>query len=157
MRLHKDEIKQIDASKSNLKKLLKEKMTLESECECIRESIRTNNQSFPQAVRSHLVNSNKAKYLSMYGQQIIPLTKVINLDLSILQKFYDNRVPHNLDIESEWFEAIIAAHTKKFKSSNTSINVKIMGNVRRIDSRVRPDHLNETSGNSTHPMTCTPS
>ena len=95
-----------------------------------------------------MVNSNKPKYLAMYGQQIIPLTKVINLDLSILQKFYDNRVPLNLDIESEWFEAIIAAHTEKFKSSNTSINAKIMDNVRRIESRVRPDHLNVIPGNN---------
>ena len=152
MRLHKDELKQIDASKNDLKKLLKEKSTLESECEHIRESIRTNNRSFPQAVRSHLVNSNKPKYLAMYGQQIIPLTKVINLDLSILQKFYDNRVPLNLDIESEWFEVIIAAHTEKFKSSNTSINAKIMDNVRRIESRVRPDHLNVIPGNKNSPI-----
>ena len=43
MRLHKDELKQIDASKNDLKKLLKEKSTLESECERICESIRTNN------------------------------------------------------------------------------------------------------------------
>ena len=149
MRLHKDELKQIDASKNDLKKLLKEKSTLESECEHIRESIRTNNRSFPQAVRSHLVNSNKPKYLAMYGQQIIPLTKVINLDLSILQKFYDNKVPHNLHIESERFEVIIAAHTEKFKSSKTSINAKIMDNVRRIESRVRPAHLNAIPGNNT--------
>ena len=159
MRLHKDELKQIDASKNDLKKLLKEKSTLESECERIRESIRTNNRSFPQAVRSHLVNSNKPKYLAMYGQQIIPLTKVINLDLSILQKFYDNKVPHNLDIESEQFEAIIAAHTEKFKSSKTSINAKIMDNVRRIESRVRPAHLNAIPGNNTcitSPVSSTP-
>ena len=157
MRLRKDELKQIDASKNDLKKLLKEKSTLESECEHIRESIRTNNRSFPQAVRSHLVNSNKPKYLAMYGQQIIPLTKVINLDLSILQKFYDNKVPHNLDIESKWFEAIIAAHTEKVKSSKTSINAKIMDNVRRIESRVRPDHLNAIPGNNiTSPVSSTP-
>ena len=157
MRLHKDELKQIDASKNDLKKLLKEKGTLESECEWIHESIRTNNRSFPQAVRSHLVNSNKTKYLAMYGEQIIPLTKVINLDLSILHKFYDNKVPHNLDIESEWFEMIIAVHTEKFKSSNTSINAKIMDNVRRIESRVRLDDLNARPGNNiTYPVTSTP-
>ena len=95
----------------------------------------------------------------MYGQQIIPLTKVINLDLSILQKFYDNKVPHNLDIESEQFEAIIAAHTEKFKSSKTSINAKIIDNVRRIESQVRPDHLNAMPGNKTcitSPVSSTP-
>ena len=105
------------------------------------------------------MNSNKPKYLAMYGQQIIPLTKVINLDLSILQKFYDNKVPPNLDIESERFEAIIAAHTEKFKSSKTSINAKIMDNVRRIESQVRPDHLNAIPGNNTcitSPVSSTP-
>ena len=105
------------------------------------------------------MNSNKPKYLAMYGQQIIPLTKVINLDLSILQKLYDNKVPHNLDIESERFKAIIAAHTEKFKSSKTSINAKIMDNVRRIESRVRPDHLNAIPGNNTcitSPVSSTP-
>ena len=81
MRLHKEEMKNIDTSKSNLKKLLKEKSTLEIECEHIRECVCTNNQSFPQAVRSHLINSNKHKYLTMYGDNVVPLTKVINLDL----------------------------------------------------------------------------
>ena len=101
MRLHKDEMKTIDTSKSNLKKLLKEKFTLEIECEHIRECVHTNNRSFPQVVRSHLINSNRHKYLTMYGDNVVPLTKVINLDLSILQKFYESRVPPNLDEESQ--------------------------------------------------------
>ena len=155
MRLHKDEIKTVDTSKSDLKKLLKEKSTLEVECERIRECVRTNNRSFPQAVRSHLINSNKCKYLTMYGDNVVPLTKVINLDLSILQKFYESRVPPNLDEESQWFESIIYSHTSKFKLSNTSINAKIIDNVRKIDSRVWPDDLNRTPG--THRPTYPPS
>ena len=155
MRLHKEEMKNIDTSKSNLKKLLKEKSTLETECECIRECVHANNRSFPQAVRSHLINSNKCKYLTMYGDNVVPLTKVINLDLTILQKFYESRVPPNLDEESQLFESIISAHTSKFKSSNTSINAKIIDNVRKIDSQVQPDELNRTP--STHRPTCTPS
>ena len=82
----------------------------------------------------------------MYGDNVVPLTKVINLDLSILQKFYESRVPPNLDEESQQFESIIDSHTSKFKSSNTSINAKIIDNVRKIDSRVRPDDLNRTPG-----------
>ena len=155
MRLHKDEMKTIDTSKSDLKKLLKEKSTLEVECERIRECVRTNNRSFPQAVRSHLINSNKCKYLTMYGDNVVPLTKVINLDLSILQKFYESRVPPNFDEESQRFESIIYSHTSKFKSSNTSINAKIIDNVRKIDSLVRPDDLNRTPG--THRPTYPPS
>ena len=136
MRLHKDEMKTIDVNKANLKKLVKEKTILESECQKIQESIRTNNRSFPQAVRSHLINSNKAKYLTMYGDAVVPLTKIINLDLSILQKYYDSRVPPNLDEESRLFEQIICTHNSKFKSSKTSINAKLMELIRKIDSRI---------------------
>ena len=136
MRLHKDEMKAIDGNKATLKKLVKEKTILESECEKIQESIRTNNRSFPQAVRSHLINSNKPKYLTMYGDAVVPLTKIINLDLSILQKYYDNRVPQNLDEESRLFEQIICTHNSKFKSSKTSINAKLIDSVRKIESRI---------------------
>ena len=136
MRLHKDEMKTIDVNKANLKKLVKEKTILESECQKIQESIRTNNRSFPQAVRSHLINSNKSKYLTMYGDAVVPLTKIINLDLSILQKYYDSRVPPNLDEESRLFEQIICTHNSKFKSSKTSINAKLIESVRKIESRI---------------------
>ena len=136
MRLHKDEMKTIDINKANLKKLVKEKTILESECQKIQESIRTNNRSFPQAVRSHLIDSNKAKYLTMYGDAVVPLTKIINLDLSILQKYYDSRVLPYLDKESRLFEQIIYTHNSKFKSSKTSINAKLIESVRKIESRI---------------------
>ena len=91
----------------------------------------------------------------MYGDNVVPLTKVINLDLSIFQKFNESRVPLNLDEESQRFESIINSHTSKFKSSNTSTNAKIIENVRKIDSRVLPDDLNRTPG--THRPTYPPS
>ena len=61
MRLHKDEMKAIKGNKATLKKLVKEKTILESECEKIQESIRTNNRSFPQAVQksSHKLKQTK--------------------------------------------------------------------------------------------------
>ena len=129
-------MKAIDGNKATLKKLVKEKTILESECEKIQESIRTNNRSFPQAVRSHLINSNKPKYLTMYGDAVVPLTKIINLDLSILQKYYDSCVPANLDEQSRLFEQIICSHNSKFKSSKTSINAKLIESVRKIESRI---------------------
>ena len=129
-------MKTIHVNKANFKKLVKEKTILESECQKIQESIRTNNRSFLQAVRSHLINSNKAKYLTMYGDAVVPLTKIINLDLSILQKYYDSRVLPNLDEESRLFEQIICSHNSKFKSSKTSINAKLIESVRKIESRI---------------------
>ena len=60
-----------------------------------------------------------------------------------------------MDEESQRFESIISAHTSKFKLSNTSINAKIIDNLRKIDSRVWPDELNRIP--SMHRPTCTPS
>ena len=153
MRLHKDEIKAIDGNKATLEKLVKEKAILESECEKIQESIRTNNRSFPQAVRSHLINSNKAKYLMMYGDAVVPLTKIINLDLSILQKYYNSHVPPNLDEESRLFEQIICTHNSKFKSSKTSINAKLIESLRKIESRIHcSDVLTHTGTPNSVPL-----
>ena len=78
MRLHKNEIKHLDSMKAQLHKLVKEKQSLDSESEKIQQSIVAHTKSFPQAVRSYLINSNKQKYLTMYGDEVVPLTKVIN-------------------------------------------------------------------------------
>ena len=72
--------------KAQLRKLIKEKQTLDSECEKIQELIVTNSRSFPQVIYSVLINSKKQKCLTMYGDKVVPLTKVINLDISVLQK-----------------------------------------------------------------------
>ena len=66
----------------------------------------------------------------------MPLTKLINVDLSILQRFYKNKVPGDLEEESHNFSYIIDGHYDQFKSTETSINSKLLESVRHVDSRI---------------------
>ena len=81
----------------------------------------------------------------MYGDSVVPLTKVININLTILQKHYGNRVPSNLSEESKYFQTILEAKNDTFKSS-TSLNAKVLNSVRRLDNcildpdRCAPSH-----------------
>ena len=133
--LHKDEMKEIDVKRADLKKILKEKAQLENECKKTQEKIRNTWHSFPQAVKSHLINSNKPKYLTMFGESVVPLTKVINIDLTILQKHYGNRVPSNLSEESKYFQTILESKNDTIKNS-TSLNAKVLDSVKRLDNHI---------------------
>ena len=136
LKLHKDEMKQLDTMKASLRKLLKDKKSLESECDKIQESIVANSKSFPQAVCGHLINSNKKKYLTVYGEEVVPLTKIINLDISILQKHYNNRVPENLSEASLMFGNIISMHENKIHSATNSIGERLKESVHKINSKI---------------------
>ena len=92
LRLHKDEVKSQDLLKASMKKLLKDRSILESEATKIEENIASNTRTFSNAIKSHLINSNKQKYLTRYGAEIVPLSRFINLDTSILQKYYRNKI-----------------------------------------------------------------
>ena len=136
MRLHKNELKEVDALKSELKKLQKDEAILQSECEKVQDSINSNNKCFSSAIRGYLINSNKTKYLIKYGDQVVPITRIVNIDIQILQRYYNNRVPDDLMHESENFDSIIAMHSSKFGQTRTSINSKLLDSVRRIDTRI---------------------
>ena len=137
LKLHKDELKHQDTLKANLRKLVKEKLSLDAECEKISETINMNNKSFAQAVRGYLINSNKHKYLTTYAEQVVPLTKVINYDLSILQKHYHNRVPDNLSEESDLFASILDPHQSNVPGKcGTSLNAKLQESLSKVDHRI---------------------
>ncbi|MCG8622797.1 MAG: hypothetical protein MJE68_12475, partial [Proteobacteria bacterium] len=137
VKLHKEELKKHDLLKVKLKKLNKEKNQLESEALKIQDTIVATNRTFHERVRTTLINSNKQKYLTLYGNEIVPLTKLINLDLSILQKHYRNKVPDDLQSESHQFSYIIDGQMEQFNSMKTSINSKLLDSVRRVDNRIR--------------------
>ena len=112
-------------------------MSLDAECEKISETINMNNKSFAQAVRGYLINSNKHKYLTTYAEQVVPLTKVINYDLSILQKHYHNRVPDNLSEESGLFASILDPHQGNVPGKyGTSLNAKLQESLSKVDHRI---------------------
>ena len=145
MHLHKNELKELDTMKAQFRKLVKEKQTLDSECEKIQESILANSRSFPQAIRSTLINSNKWKYLTMYGKEVVPLTKVINFDISVLQKHYNNRVPDDLVHKSELFKSIINMYDTKVRSATNTLEMKLKNSVREIDNCIKKTHMNSIS------------
>ena len=145
MCLHKNELKELDTMKVQLRKLMKEKQTLDCECEKIQESILANSSSFPQAIRSTLINSNKRKYLTMYGKEVVPLTKVINFNISVLQKHYNNRVPDDLVHKSKLFESIINMYDTKVRSAMNTLEMKLKNSVREIDNCIKQTHINNIS------------
>ena len=91
LKLHKNELKSFDMKKAQMKKLLTEKLSLESECKKCRETILATVKSFPQAIKTSLINSNKRAYLTVHNGKFVPLTTKINRDISILQKYYNGK------------------------------------------------------------------
>ena len=150
LRLHKDELKSNESMKASMKKILKERSILESESQRIQENITANTCSFPNAIRSHLINSNKCKYLTWYGNEIVPLSRIINLDISILQKYYKNKVPDDIEMEASNFEHILMVHSNKFKTAETSISSKLLDSVRKVDARIKPSDIMAHSS----PLSC---
>ena len=65
----------------------------------------------------------------MYGDEEVPLTKVINLDISVLQKHYNNCVPDHLVHESDLFESIIHMHDTKVCSTTNTLEMKLKQSV----------------------------
>ena len=156
IRLHKEELKQLDTLRANLKKLVKEKLSLDSDCEKITETINQNNKSFAQAVRGHLINSNKHKYLTTYADQVVPLTKIINIDLSILQKHYNNRVPDNLPEESGFFHGILQLHNEKVSKAGPSITSKLRESLATVERRLQVAPVSHFQENSSSCLTLPP-
>ena len=93
IRFHKAELKAIDTKKGTLKKLIRDKVSLESECEKVRETIAATVKTFPQAIKTALINSNKKEYLTVHDGKFVPLTTKINWDITILQKYYNGKFP----------------------------------------------------------------
>ena len=125
LKLHKNELKYFDMKKAQMKKLLKEKLSLESECKKCRETIVAMVKSFPQAVKTSLINSNKRAYLTIHDGKFVPLTAKINRDISILQKYYSGKVPNDLEQESALFPAIIEEASKEFKLNSVMVEQKL--------------------------------
>ena len=98
---------------------------MESECKKCRETIVAMVKSFPQAVKTYLINSNKRAYLTIHDGKFVPLTAKINRDISILQKYYSGKVPDDLEQESALFPAIIEEASKEFKLNSVTVEQKL--------------------------------
>ena len=107
IRFHKSELKVVENKKVQLEKLIRDKVSLESESKKIREIIASTVKTFPQAVKTALINSNKKEYLTIHEGKFVPLTTRINRDISILQKYYNGKIPSDIEQESSLFPTIV--------------------------------------------------
>ena len=148
LKLHKNELKSFDMKKAQMKKLLKEKLSLESECKKCRETITTTVKSFPQAVKTSLINSNKRAYLTIHDGKFVSLTTKINRDISILQKYYSGKVPDYLEQESALFSAIIEEASKEFKLNSVTVEQKLEERLSSVHRRITVNKLVGVTCNS---------
>ena len=136
IRFHKSEMKVVDNKKGHLKKLIRDKVSLESECKKIRETIAATVKTFPQAIRSALINSNKKEYLTIHEGKFVPLTTRINRDITILQKYYGGKIPSDIDQESSLFPAIIAEANKTIQVDRFTIEQKLEESLAAVQRRI---------------------
>ena len=125
IRFHKSELKVVENKKVQLKKLIRDKVSLKSESKKIRETIASTVKTFPQAVKTALINSNKKEYLTIHEGKFVPLTTRINRDISILQKYYNGRILSDIEQESSLFPTIIAEANKRFQVNSFTVEQKL--------------------------------
>ena len=136
IKFHKSELKIVENKKVQLKKLIRDKVSLEAESKKIRETIASTVKTFPQAIKTALINSNKKEYLTIHDGKFVPLTTRINRDISILQKYYNGIIPSDLEQESSLFQTIIAEANKRFKINSFTVEQKLEETLSSVHSRI---------------------
>ena len=136
IRFHKSELKELELKKAQLKKLIRDKSSLESECKKVRDTITATVKSFPQAVKTALINSNKKEYLAIHDGKFVPLTTKINRDISILQKYYNGKIPDDIESESSMFPAIIQEASKQFRLNSLTVEQKLEEHLSSVHRKI---------------------
>ena len=136
IRFHKSELKVVENKKVHLKKLIHDKVSLGSECKKIRETIASTVKTFPQAVKTALINSNKKEYLTIHECKFVPLTTRISRDISILQKYYNGKIPNDIEQESSLFPTIIAEANKRFQVNSFTVEQKLEETLSSVHRRI---------------------
>ena len=126
----------VENKKVQLKKLIRDKVSLESESKKIRETIASTVKTFPQAVKTALINSNKKEYLTIHEGKFVPLTTRINRDISILQKYYNGKIPSDIEQESSLFPTIIAEANKRFQVNSFTVEQKLEETLSSVHRRI---------------------
>ena len=117
--------KQLIQKKVPLRNLSEIKVSLESECKKVRETIAATVKTFHQAIKTALINSNKKEYLTVHDDKFVPLTTKINRDITILQKYYNGKIPSDIEQASSLFPAIIAEANKQLSVMSFTIEQKL--------------------------------
>lgn len=138
LKLHPAESKEVETLRAKSKKALKPIKTLESEIEKLKATLDSQQRSFTNRIRCHLIRSNVDKYLVKKDGKLFPCTRVINIDATILQAHYNNVVPVNLEAEREVFAGIIREHHKKYApahhAAEGTIEAKLSAKLAQLSS-----------------------
>lgn len=109
---HPDQKLIVDSAADTLKKLERELSHKRDEYEMRLKAKNSASQSFSQRVRTHLINSNKNKYLIRTAEGVVPRSAAVNVDLAKLEKHFKGKVPAELEVVSTLFENIIAGYDR---------------------------------------------
>ena len=132
--------KQLIQKKVPLRKLIRDKVSLESECKKVHETIAATVKTFPQAIKTALINSNKKEYLTVHDGKFVPLTMKINRDITILQKYYNDKIPSDIEQDSSLFPAIIAEANKQLSVKSFTIEQKLEETLSSVHRRITSKH-----------------
>ena len=113
---------------------------MESECKKVRETIAATVKTFPQAIKTALINSNKKKYLTVHEGKFVPLSTKINRDITILQKYYNGKIPSDIEQESSLFPAIIAEANKQLSVKSFTIEQKLEETLSSVHRCITSKH-----------------
>ena len=122
----------------DVKKFNKAIKGLQAEMQKLTSTVNSEERSFGNRIRPHLIRSNVKKYLVPHGNTFVPASRVINLDSKILEAFYGNVFPADIEGEVDLFESIIKSHHEKHSrahhSSQGSIETKLAEQLSRLHS-----------------------
>ena len=145
---HKEERKKRESLKAEVKKVSKNIKTFQAEVDRFKATLASEQRSFVNRIRPHLIRSNRKKYLIKSGERVVPASSLINLDSKILE-FHYKEFPVNIEAEADLFALIIQQHHEKYSpahksaSNNSSIENKLSEQLSKLHSPSKLDNLIE--------------
>ena len=120
---------------------------MEAECKKVHETIAATVKTFPQAFKTALINSYKKKYLTVHDGKFVPLTTKIRQDITILQKYYNGKIPNDIKHENSLFPAIITEANKQLSVKSFTIEQKLEETLSSVHRHITSKHT--CSGDTT--------
>ena len=155
---HPAEMKEIQELKNQISQEAKNVDSLQKEADKAMLIIDNNKKSFAYCIRIPLIRSNYEKYLLKGEGRWITLTHKIEHDSKILARHYHNVVPCNVELESQNFKQIIAAHEARFDIKGKTLAEHLGDEIDKAMRQSR-EHVvrdtsvprNEPQSHSSHP------
>ena len=119
-----------------MKKLVKDLSIVESEAKRLSKIMDSETRSFSNVIKPYLIRSNPEKYLTCLDSSVLPITKIINIDIAILKKHYSDQIPAQLEEASSMFSGIISDHYDCFRYKEASIGKKLTSHLAKLSNDI---------------------